>query len=205
MEDPASALEAVPTLRIRQEKEWAEIWTGWETRNRYRVEDPTGRVALHAAETGGGAGALLARSFLQAWRPFTIEVRDGAGSPVLSVRRPFRLFLPRAEVLGSDGRLLGAVQGRLSLRGRCYALEDAGGREVGRILGPWLRPWTFRIFSGDREVGVIRKRWSGLFREAASDADDFELELGPALQGPLRSVALGATFLIDFAHFESNG
>jgi len=66
------------------------------------------------------------------------------------------------------------------------------------------RPWTFRIMVGGHEVGKISKKWSGLLKEAFTDADSFGLEMGPSMSPTLRTLAMAATFLIDFLYFEDS-
>jgi hypothetical protein len=53
-------------------------------------------------------------------------------------------------------------------------------------------------------VGRITKQWSGLLREAFTDADTFGVQLGPGMDPRLRTLALAATFLIDFLYFEDS-
>ena len=61
------SLETVNGLVISQKKEWGEIVTGFETKNKYVVLDPSGRELYIALEEGG---STLARWFFKAWRLF---------------------------------------------------------------------------------------------------------------------------------------
>ena len=54
-------------------------------------------------------------------------------------------------------------------------------------------------------MGRITKKWSGLLREAFTDADTFGVEMGPAMDPRLRPLMVAATFLIDFLYFEDRG
>ena len=76
------------------------------------------------------------------------------------------------------------------------------GAELAVLHGPFFRPWTFRVLVAGREVGQITKQWSGLLREAFTDADTFGVQYGPGMNPQLRALALAATFLIDFLYFE---
>ena len=56
-----------------------------------------------------------------------------------------------------------------------------------------------------QEVGKISKQFGGILREAFTDADTFGVEFPPTGMGSdVRKILLGATFLIDFVHFENN-
>ena len=199
MNDSLSAIDQTPALKIRQKKEWGEILTGWETKNRYEVMDDEGQPLFFAGEVGTG---IISRQFLGSRRPFTIEVRDGNGQVALVVKRPWRFLFARAEIFDGAGNPLGAIQQRFAVLTRRYTLEDATGAEVAELHGPFFRPWTFRILSGGQECGKIYKQWSGLLKEAFSDADHFGVEFGRDLDFSLRAICLGATFLIDYVHFE---
>ena len=75
--------------------------------------------------------------------------------------------------------------------------------EIFRYFGPALKPWTFKIMNGEQEVGIITKKWSGLFKEAFSDADNFGIQFPPGLSVEQKALLLGSVFLIDFVHFEN--
>ncbi len=197
-ESGLAVLDGLAGLQIQQKKEWGEILTGWETKNRYDVRDPDGQLLFHAGETKTG---MLSRQFLGSMRPFTIEVRDPQGELVLSVDRPFRWIFPRAEITDGSGQKLGAIQKRWTWFRKRYTIEDAGGAELAELFGPILKPWTFFIHVRGIEQGKIAKKWSGLMKEAFTKADNFGVEFGP-LTPQLKALALGATFLIDFVHFE---
>ena len=74
--------------------------------------------------------------------------------------------------------------------------------EIFQLYGPILHPWTFIIRIGDREVGKITKKWSGLLKEAFTKADNFGITFPTGVDLIRKSLLLGAVFLIDFVHFE---
>ena len=196
-------LQSVQALAIRQVKEWGEIVTGFETRNRYSVSDPaTGSEVYFAAEE---AGSMLARILLKGLRPFHIAVLTPGGGPAFHIRRPFRFFFHEAAISGTDEGPLGTIVREFSVLRRIYTICDADGSEVCRLFGPILRPWTFKIEINGTEAGKIVKKWSGLLKEGFSDADNFAVEFPPQLPPKARALVLGAVFLIDFVHFENKG
>jgi uncharacterized protein YxjI len=195
-------LAGVSGLVVVQRKEWGEILTGFETRNKYIVLDTSGGELYLAAEEGG---STLLRMFLKGLRPFTMAVLHQDGRPVLRVQRPFRFYFHRADVFDAGGRLLGTLQRRLSFARRIYSVLDSSGREVFELFGPLLHPWTFEIRKDGREVGKISKKWSGLTLEAFTDADKFGVTFPAEWDTSVKAVFLGAVFLIDFVHFENKG
>jgi len=197
-------LNDLDRLGIQQQKEWGEIFTGFETSNRYAVMDERGHEICYAAEISEGLGTWLLKNWLKAARPFTIKLLDAEGRSVLEVKRPFRFFFHEANIHGPDGEFMGNIKRQFSLLRRIYTIYDADGVEQAQLFGPILRPWTFLIRrDGVESGGAIRKQWSGFLKEGFSDADNFGIEFPPNATPTLKAVLLGSVFLIDFCHFEN--
>lgn len=201
-----SLLRTQKRVLVKQIKEWGEIFTGFETRNRFDVADENGKVFLHAAEEGGGIGAFFLRSFLGPMRAAKVHLvlSEVASKTVARGEKPFRFYFHRMEAY--DGaRNVGAIQRRFSILHRIFTVFDAEGRERFTIRSPLFRIWTFKVLNGEREVAMISKRWAGLLKEAFTDADVFGVEYeDAALTEDDRFLLLIATFLIDFTCFENN-
>jgi uncharacterized protein YxjI len=198
-------LAAANTLKVRQQKEWGEILTGFETRNKYEVTDHWGNPVFQAEEEGGGLATVLSRFLLTALRPFTMHLFSPEGKGLLLFKRPFRFFFHRLEICRANGSPLGTVQRRFSILRRRYSVVDRHGREIFQLFGPLLRPWTFLIKDGEQELGKIVKKWSGLVKESVTDSDNFGINFPQGIDLGQKAVLLGAVFLIDFVHFENNG
>jgi len=97
------SLSSINGLVVSQKKEWGEIATGFETRNKYAISEVSGHTLYLAAEE---AGSILLRWFLKAQRPFTIAVLRQDGQAVLRVNRPY--MRARWPVKGRGG-LIGLV------------------------------------------------------------------------------------------------
>ena len=193
-------LSSITGLMVSQQKEWGEILTGFETKNRYAILDMSGSRLYLAAEE---AGSTLLRLFLKAMRPFTIAVLSEDGQVVLRVKRPFRFYFHRAEIVDSQGQSLGVIERRFSVLRRIYSVLDVSGHEVFQLFGPILHPWTFQIKKNGVEYGKITKKWSGLLKEGFTDADKFGVMFPAEWDVKLKALFLGAVFLIDFVHFEN--
>ncbi len=196
------SLSHVNALVVSQRKEWGEILTGFETRNKYVVLDAEGNELYKAAEH---AGSTLARIFLKAYRPFEMSIVRPDGNTVLRLSRPFRFYFHEISVFDAGGSLLGTIKKQFSILRRHYSVSDATGQQQFELFGPIFRPWTFFIKQGGVEVGRISKKWSGVMKEAFTDADNFGVQFPGEWKPPLKAVFLGAVFLIDFVHFENKG
>jgi uncharacterized protein YxjI len=196
-------------LSVRQRKRWLEILTSFDARNTYVVYDEMGNPVFNVQEQGGGFGNFLKRVFLGAYRPFTSHVEDlaGGGGELLHLRRPFRFIFHRLEVRDKAGTMIGAIQRRWTWVRRKYDVEGPNGEVIATLFGPIFRPWTFeiRLPDSDVEMGVVQKKWSGLLKEAFTEADNFWVELDRIQDPTLKTLLFSATVLIDTVHFERSG
>ena len=188
---------------IHQMLEWGEIALGFESKNRFEINDEEGNRLGLAAEEAKGVGAWFLRNLFGRCRKASIHIYDGEGNRLGRGEKPFRWFFHRMDVFDGDQKI-GAIQRKWSLLHRKFAIENAVGEEVMDIYSPMFRIWTFKLLFQDKEVGRISKKWSGLLREAFSDADTFGVECDPNVPDEVRKILMVATFLIDFTCFENN-
>jgi uncharacterized protein YxjI len=191
------------SLTVKQKKRWLEILFNWESKNSYAVFDEDGNHVLQVKENGGFLNVVL-RMLLHTARPFSATVFDNPiPRPLLSLRRPFRFFFPQIDVATTDGKPLGRVVRRWSFVRRIYSVQDASGAEVAVLFGPFFRPWTFEVRVGERVVGTLQKKWSGLLKEVVTDADNFALQFDDA-PPQVKVLVFAATVLVDVVHFEKS-
>ncbi len=193
-------LLGIESLAVQQVKEMAEVFTGFETRNKYRVMSTTGSELYLVEEE---AGFFLTRWFLKAARPFTMTLKNAGGQTAVTLKRPFRWYFYELSVYGIARDLLGTIKRKFSVFRKIYMVTDADGRELFRLDGPFFHPWTFHIVKDGERCGKITKKWSGLLKESFTDADNFGVIFPTGSDAKQRALLVGAVFLIDFAHFEN--
>jgi Zn-finger nucleic acid-binding protein/uncharacterized protein YxjI len=200
------------SFRIVQRKEWLEILSPFELRNRYDVS-LTGSTHLAGIveEQSSSWFNMLGRQFLGAWRPATLLFRDDRQNPVFRMNKHLRLYFHEMDVVDADGRQVGAIRRRFHLWRATYDIFDAAGTRVMAIQGPAffasLLPFLDRVFlfrKQGHEVGSLRKRWRGVLGETFTDADTFDSTIDGSLPARDKTLLFGAAFLIDFGNFESN-
>lgn len=197
MEELASA----EGLVVSQKKEWGEIFTGFETKNKYLVLNSQGEELFAALEEGG---STMMRLLLKALRPFEIHIRRLDGKAIMRVTRPFRFYFHELEIYDANNTLLGSIKREFSVIRRIYSILDPNGNKVYQLFGPLLHPWTFTIHDQDEVYGEITKKWSGFLKESFSDADNFGITFPVDWPVETKAIFLGAVFLIDFVHFENS-
>ena len=190
-------------ILIRQKKEWGEILTGFETRNRYVLMTEAGDELGFAAEEGGGMGKAIGRQMLGAARACKIHIYNADGDAVGHGDKPFRWFFYEMACF-EDGQQIGRIQRRFRLLGRRFTIYDANDQEILTVDSPFFKIWTFNVLAGQKHVAKISKKWSGLLKEAFTDADTFGVEFQRDTHPDVKKLLVIATFLVDFCCFENN-
>ena len=134
-----------------------------------------------------------------------------SGNELIHLYRPLRCSscwfpccLQEMEVYSPPGNLIGSIQQEWSLCSPKYNILNAEGQVALTIEGPIC---TYSLFCGDvdfeilspdgsTKVGKISKQWSGLLKEAFTDADTFGISFPLDLDVRMKAVCLAACFLI---------
>jgi hypothetical protein len=197
------SLQGVTSIAIRQRIELGELALSFETRNKYEVTGHDGRPLAFVAEQGKGFLGMLLRQVAGHWRTFDLHFFTPDRQLALIARHPFRFLFQRLEVALPSGALLGAVQQRFGVLYKKFDIEDLDGRVLLTMRAPMWSFWTFPLVKHGQQVAVIRKRWSGLLKEALSDADNFAVVFeSPALSATERVLTLAAAIFVDLVYFE---
>ncbi len=185
-------------LVIKQQIEQIEIFTPFETANRYSVHSSDGAQLMYAYEESGG----MSRQFAGSHRALSIYVVQNDGAQVLHASRDF--FWVRSHLrVDADGRRIGALNRVFGL-GRKFALVDANDREVTRITSGIFRPHTFIANGAGGEIARVTKQWSGFGREMFTDADTFVVQFTDgSTDNDFRLLMLASAFAIDLDFFEN--
>jgi uncharacterized protein YxjI len=199
-----AALEQSREILVRQRKELAEIVLNFETRNKYEILSQDGQLLGFAAEQGKGWLAVLARQFFGHWRTFDLHIFDAARNLIWVATHPFRWLFQRLELRDATGGFVGAIQQRFGLLYKRFDVEAGGGRVVLTMAAPRWRLWTFPFLRHGREVACVHKKWSGVLKEAFTDADNFRIAFSSVELSPTeRALILAAALFIDLLYFET--
>ncbi|KAL1465253.1 hypothetical protein WDU94_004837 [Cyamophila willieti] len=209
-------LTTVDQLMVKQKVELLEALIGWETNNKFTVKNVQGQKVFLAVEIND----CCTRNCCGPLRPFEMKVLDNYKNEVIHFERPlacsscwFPCCLQTLNVFSPPGALIGSIEQEWTLLTPQFNIKNGAGDIVLRIEGPICRftmcggDVNFKILSRDglTEVGRISKQWSGLLREAFTDADYFGISFPMDLDVRMKAVMLGACFLIDAMFFEKSG
>ncbi|NWI85712.1 PLS1 scramblase, partial [Pitta sordida] len=205
-------LTQIDQVLIHQEIELLEIFTGFETSNKYELKNALGQRVYFAAEDTD----CLTRNCCGPSRAFTIRIIDNLGHEVITLQRPLRCSscccpccLQELEVQAPPGTTVGYVIQNWDLCLPKFTIQDEKKMDVLKIVGPCIvcsccEDINFEVKSLDETaaVGRISKQWTGLVKEAFTDADNFGITFPMDLDVKMKAVMIGACFLIDFMFFE---
>ncbi|KAF6026811.1 hypothetical protein EB796_014875 [Bugula neritina] len=205
-------LAYVDCLFIKQQVSVLEAFTGFEAANKYEVVNSLGqRVYLAVEKTD-----CCTRQCCGNNRPFEVSLYDAYQREVLKVKRYLRCdscFFPcclqKVDILTPNDQLIGSVKQTWSICVPNYKIRDAQENNVLSITGPFCTSSCcgdveFEILSthGDIKIGTLSKLYSGVIKEAFTDADNFRVTFPMDLNVTTKASLLGAALLIDFMFFE---
>uniref|UniRef100_A0A1I8H9U7 Phospholipid scramblase n=1 Tax=Macrostomum lignano TaxID=282301 RepID=A0A1I8H9U7_9PLAT len=201
-------LTQVDQLLVHQQIELLEVFTNWETKNKYQVKNSMGQQVYFAAEESD----VCARQCCGPQRGFVMHITDNLGAEVIRVTRQFKCCAcpgcycmagmdccaHELQIEAPPGSVIAYVKQQCSCLEPSYVIQDAGRKTVLQIRGPVC------ICQGPCCTWDQDKQWSGFIREYFTDADNFGVSFPMDLDVKIKAAMVGAVFLIDFMFFENN-
>jgi uncharacterized protein YxjI len=138
--------------------------------------------------------------------PTVVEVLpEGRTQPLFRIRRGFKLFRSVVQVEDGIGRPLGTLRSKILSFRLEFAVLDSMGKEIAKVNGDW-KGWNFQLVSPKGEaLGTITKKWAGIGKELFTSADNYMIELAEGKQDDTksRSMLLAAALAIDICFKEN--
>lgn len=207
-------LTMLDQLLVNQTVEMLEVFTGFETTNKYVIKNSIGQMVYYAREESD----CCVRNCCGPRRKLELRIVDNVSRQVIHIKRRFACqsclcpcWLQKIEVSSPPGVAIGYVEQNWNPVFPSFTVKDSSDEPVLTIKGPFwtssccCRDVKFRIMSanGSVKVGKIYKQWSGMAKETFTDADNFAITFPMDLDVRIKAVILAATFLIDYMYFES--
>jgi len=178
-------------------------WLGFETRNKYSIQDQNQIVIGYAAEQQKGLLGFLFRQWLGHWRRFDIHFFNTQRELIMIAHHPFRFIFTRVELRDDQHRSLGAIQKRFAFFSKRFHVEDEAGQILLTVSSPIWKFWTFTFQRQDQKAAEVKKRWSGLLSEAFTDKDNFLVDfIDSQLSERDKKLILASAVYIDLEYFE---
>jgi uncharacterized protein YxjI len=173
-----------------------------ELTNEYHIRDENGSDVGFVREEGQSKLKKLARLLSEVDKLLThrLMVYEMDGERVLELTRPRKVFKSRLLVANGSGKAIGEIMQKNVFGKIRFDLNDASGRTVGQIRAENWRAWDFAIVDAtENEVARITKKWGGLAKAVFTTADNYVVEIDPAVNGDLRLLVVASAAGIDTA------
>lgn len=184
-----------PVLVVNQKAKLIEV------NSEYAIYDANGRQIGAVRQVGQSAlkkAARLLTSYDQ-FMTHKLQVVDMAGSVLLAITRPAKVFKSRVIIQDGLGKEIGQVL-QQNVIGKINFSLEAAGQAVGSIKGENWRAWNFSIRDHtDTEVARITKTWEGLAKTMFTTADNYVVQIHKPLAEPLRSLVVASALSVDTA------
>ncbi|XP_078380253.1 phospholipid scramblase 1-like [Oculina patagonica] len=206
-------LVAVDQILIQQQVQLAEVLTGCERNNKYKLCNAMNQQVYFAQEDTD----CCTRQFCGPGRPFEMKITDNMQKEVIHLSRPLRCkccwlpcWLQEIEIQSPPGMVIGYVQQKPALWTPAkLEVQDAQRQPIMIINGPCCPctcgsdiKYPVSSVDGSSEIGMIWKQWTGFTREVFTDAASFGVLFPLDLDIKSKAILIGAVFLIDFMFFE---
>lgn len=168
--------------------------------NNFDIFDPeSGNVVLHCREPNLGTLTRLLRfTNYKRYTPFDVHVTTPDGTLILRAQRSIAFIRSHVTVHDESDRKLGSFRQRLLSIGGAFEVLDSEDEPLCELRGKWTG-WDFRFTAGDHELAHVTKKWAGLGKELLTSADNYVLEISPAVPADsnIRQLVLAAVLCID--------
>jgi hypothetical protein len=212
-------LTQIDQLVVKQQIELLEVFTGFETNNKYRVFNSMGQQIYFAKEQTD----ICMRMLCGPNRGFEIHITDNMQQEIMTVRREFKCCAGCCWCANADccafevtveappGQVVGFVRQEQSSWKPSYSIRDANHDKMASVEGPvcvcnapCCGDVEFPVMGADGVslVGKIAKQWTGALAEYFTDADTFCVTFPQDMDVKMKATLLGCLFLIDFMYFE---
>jgi len=172
-------------------------------RDTYDLLDPESQATIGQAKDEPASWAKWLRLMVKKQMlPTTLNVyATGQPRPVLSVHKSPGIFRTRLEVRNGDGSVLARIRSKVFSMGGAFSIDDATGQPVGELKGNW-KGWDYKATLQGQQVGIVTKKWAGLFKEAFTSADKYLVQ---SERPENLALLLGLALAVDVVYKERQG
>ncbi len=183
---------------IIQELEIVEVFTRFETANKYNVLDESGNKVFYAYEDDTG---FIGKQFLKSRRSLKLHILDENQKELFVVDRPFFFMKSKANIFMGNEKT-GKVKQTKAIGNKKFDFISNEGRVIFSCVSKLPHLWTFKVMKDGYHIATILKKWRG-GQEVISDADMFDVEFHYQLDDSMKISILICAFIIDLRVFES--
>lgn len=174
----------------------------------YDIVDPQTNTKIgEAREEISGLIKFLRLLISKSLMPTRIAVYQGSQETtrilLFSIHRGIALFRPRVTISDASGAPVGFLQAKFLSLGGAFRVFTMDEKEVALVKGDW-KGWNFRFLSGEIELGMVAKKWSGFGKEMFTSADNYMISINGDPNPAINTLLLAAGLAIDTVYKEGN-
>jgi hypothetical protein len=192
-------LELKNKVIIKQEIELLEIFTGFETGNKYSILDENNKKIAYAYENNTN---FIIKQILGSHRNLNLHILNEVKKEILIIERPFFFLNCNATIKLPNGEILGYLEQKKWFGNKQFNFYGPNKEKLLTCKCKFPKLWTFNLFINNEQVGQILKKWSGSAKEMFTDADTFFIDFGKIKDNSLKLGILATAFIIDLRVFE---
>ena len=169
--------------------------------NNYDIYDPKSKeIILHCREKNLNIFYKIIRtikSSLKMLTPFEIEVTHLNGQKVLKVKKSLSL-IAKVEIFDENNNMVGYFKQKVWTFSNTFDIYSEKDKFLCKLTGN-LFGWNFKFLKGEKEIGLVTKKWAGIGKEMFTSADNYILEIKDKVEkdSSLRLLILAAVICID--------
>ena len=184
-----------PILIVNQKAKLIEL------NNQYGVFDSSGRQLAAVNQVGQSTAKKVLRlvSNLDQFMTHQLQITDAAGTVLLQLTRPAKVFKSTVVVGDGQGNEIGKIV-QDNVFGKIHFTLEAGGHTYGAIKAENWRAWHFRIEDhAGNEVARITKTFEGVAKTLFTTADNYVVQIHTRLPQPLNALVVASALSVDTA------
>jgi uncharacterized protein YxjI len=173
-----------------------------ELTNQYVIRDVDGHEIGRIQQEGQSKLRKVIRFVgdIDQFLTHSLSIYDAAGTKLLEVVRPRKVFKSRFDVKDGHGRKVGRIVQNNVFGKITFELLGEQDQKLGAIKAENWRAWDFSIVDAtDSEVGRIDKKFVGIPKAIFTTGDNYVVDIYPSVTGDLRLMALAASLAVDTA------
>jgi uncharacterized protein YxjI len=166
--------------------------------NTYFVYDSKGnKIGYLQEELHGIFKKMLKFTPLKTLLSFKINFYEDDKQLLLSLSRPFTLFLSKINIFDFNGKRLGYFKQTFKLWSGKFDIYDNSNKFIASIKGDW-RDWNFKIIDDKKnKIGEINKKWAGLIKEIFTTDDTYAIKVDEKLPIEEKILIVASATVID--------
>ena len=173
----------------------------FKAHNNYDIYDPKSKeIILYCREKNLNIFYKIIRtikSSLKMLTPFEIGITHLNGQKVLKVKKNLSL-IAKVEIFDENNNMVGYFKQKVWTFSNTFEIYNEKDKLLCKLTGKILG-WNFKFLKGEKEVGLVTKKWAGIGKEMFTSADNYILEIKNKVEkdSPLRLIMLAAVVCID--------